>query len=295
MSTSPEARGGTSSASNTSSTYFVHERSSKEEIQRLQVQDQMMTSSMGGVLPEQPDPTIFQQVLDVGCGTGGWLIGAAKTYPTISRAVGIDINDRMIEYASAQAQEQQVADRVEFRTMDAMRVLQLPSASFDLVNQRLGQSYLRKWDWPGLLSEFRRVARPSGVIRLTESISVLDMNSPALAQLAKLSFQALYNAGHSFAAEGVTDELVHMLHQYASVPQVQTKTYTLEYHAGTPGGQQYYENIKHMYRVLLPFIRKWTLVPDDYEEIYQQALREVQRPDFVARWSLLTVWGSASS
>ncbi len=44
----------------------------------------MITAGMGGVLPEQPDPTIFQRVLDVGCGTGGWLIEAAKTYPTMS-------------------------------------------------------------------------------------------------------------------------------------------------------------------------------------------------------------------
>jgi hypothetical protein len=43
--------------------------------------------------------------------------------------------------------------------------------------------------------------------------------------------------------------------------------------------------------VLLPFFQKWTRVPSDYEEIYQQALKEMQQPDFVATWTLLTVWG----
>jgi hypothetical protein len=33
-------------------------------------------------------------------------------------------------------------------------------------------------------------------------------------------------------------------------------------------------------------------VPEDYEEIYQQALKEMQQPDFVATGTLLTVWGT---
>jgi hypothetical protein len=42
------------------------------------------------------------------------------------------------------------------------------------------------------------------------------------------------------------------------------------------------------YRTVVPFLRKWTHVPDDYEDIYQQALRDLQQPDFVATCSLLT-------
>src|SRR6266849_9236521 len=88
------------------STYFVQDRSNEEELTRLQIQDQMLTAGMGGVLPEQPDPLIFQRVLDVGCGTGGWLIEAAKTYPALSLLVGVDVSSLMIEYARAQAAAQ---------------------------------------------------------------------------------------------------------------------------------------------------------------------------------------------
>src|SRR5258708_15848139 len=72
------------------STYFVQDRSNQEELDRLQIQDHMLTASMGGVLPEQPDPTAFQRVLDVGCGTGDWLIELAKTTPTCPSLVGVD-------------------------------------------------------------------------------------------------------------------------------------------------------------------------------------------------------------
>src|SRR6266849_1190813 len=95
------------------STYFVQDRSNEEELTRVMIQDQLVTAGMGGVLPEQPDPTIFQRILDVGCGTGGWLIEAAKTYATMSLLVGVDVSERMIAYAQAQAEAQQVSDRVQ--------------------------------------------------------------------------------------------------------------------------------------------------------------------------------------
>ncbi len=161
------------------STYFVQDRSNEEELARLRAQDQMLTAGMGGVLPEQLDPTIFQRVLDVGCGTGDWLIETAKAYPTIPLLVGVDISEKMLNYARIQAEEQQVSGRMQFASMDVLRMLEFPNEFFDLVNERLGASFLRKWDWPKLLSEFGRVTRPSGVIRLTEC-DLTENNSQAL-------------------------------------------------------------------------------------------------------------------
>lgn len=95
------------------STYFVQDRS-KAERERLTVQDQIFTHNMGGVLPEQPDPTLFHSILDVGCGTGSWLIEAARTYPEMTMLVGADISIHIVEYARKLASEQGVSDRVKF-------------------------------------------------------------------------------------------------------------------------------------------------------------------------------------
>jgi ubiquinone/menaquinone biosynthesis C-methylase UbiE len=275
-----------------SSTYWVHDRSYKEEMARLQLQGQMVTAGMGGVLPEQPQPAIFQHVLDVGCGTGEWLIEVAKTYPAMSLLVGVDVSERMMNFARTQAKKQQVADRVEFHVMDALRTLEFPTAFFDLVNQRLGMSYLRTWDWPNLLSEFQRVTKPGGVIRFTEC-SILESNSPALNSLNTLFLSALSHAGHFFVPNdknGVINELSPLLERHG-LKQVQTRLYTLEYRAGTAEGENFYENEMHIFRLLLPFFRKWCRVPDDYETIYRKMLKEIKQPDFVGTMSLLTAWG----
>lgn len=274
------------------STYFVQDRSNEEELNRLLVQDRMLTASTGGVLAEQLNPASLRRVLDVGCGTGGWLIDVARTYPSIERLVGVDVSSRMVEYARSQARIEQVEDRVEFRTMDALRMLEIPSQYFDLVNQRTAAGYLRTWDWPKLLQEYRRVLRLGGVVRLTEGAWLGRSTSPALNRLLELVMAAFYQAGHSFTPtnDGVISELAPLLQRWG-FQQVQTRSHTPEYRAGTPEGQRFFEDMRLTFRTVLPFLNKWIRVPKDYQEIYAQALNEMQQPDFVATGDLLTAWG----
>jgi ubiquinone/menaquinone biosynthesis C-methylase UbiE len=275
------------------STYFVQDRSNREEITRLQIQDQMITAGMGGVLPEQPHPIRFKRILDVGCGTGDWLIETARAYPMTSVLVGVDVSSTLLAYAKAQAAHQQMADRLEFRVMDALRRLDFPADSFDLVNQRLGMSYLRTWDWPKLLREYQRVTRPGGVIRITEC-SFPVSGSTALTRLSGQFIHALSQAGHLFTPDdpnGVITELPALL-QRQGLADVQACMHSLEHRTGTAEGESFYKDVQVMFRTLLPFFRKWSRVPDDYEEIYQQALHDIQQPGFVATWNLLTVWGT---
>ena len=275
------------------STYFVQDRANQEELKRLQIVDHITTAGMGGVLPEQPDPTAFRRVLDVGCGTGGWLIELAQTTPTCTTLLGLDASLKYIEHARAQAAAAQVSDRVEFHVADALRMLEFPNASFDLVNHRLATSWLRTWDWRKLLQEYQRVTRPGGVVRITEPEVMVVGNRPALTRLSELFLQAFYQAGHAFTPtnDGVTGELARLLHQHG-LQQVRTRAYTLQYRADTPEGQLFFEDVRLLYRTILPFLRKWMRVPDDYEEIYQQMLSDMQQPDFVATWGLLTAWGN---
>lgn len=276
------------------STYFVQDRSNVDEMERLRVQDRLATASMGGVLPEQPDPQRFRRVLDVGCGTGSWLIEVAKAYPTISHLVGVDISKPMLAYARAQAEAEQVSDRVEFQTMDALRMLEFPSEFFDLVNLRFGVSWMRTWDWPKLLQEFQRVLRPDGVARLTEADPIVDSSSPALLRLNDFSVRVFAQAGHLFAPEsdGLTSQLARLLEQQG-FQDVQTRLRLNIYRAGTEEGRRLAEDMKLLFQVILPFWRRWMQIPEDYEELYRQMISETQQPDFTATGRVLTAWGQA--
>ena len=273
------------------STYFVQDRENRDELSRLTIQDRMLTASMGGVLPEQPDPSIFRRVLDVGCGSGSWVIEAAQTYPTMS-LVGIDISKRMIDYDREQAKSQQVEDRVTFRVMDALRMLEFPPGSFDLVNLRFGVSFMRTWDWPKLLVEMLRVTRPGGTVRITDQEIVHQTNMPPFRSISEMLVCAFYRAGHLFEEEstGLVAHLAPLLTQYGC-EQVQTRSYTLEFRAGMPEFEAYYADTEHAFKTLHQFFQKWGCSGEDYEATARRTLAEMRTPDFRSTWNLLSAWG----
>src|SRR5262249_52273506 len=151
-----------------------------------------------------------------------------------------------------------------------------PVYYFDLVNHRSAASWLRTWDWPNILQQYQRVCKPGGIIRVTEANFTMENNSPAYNRLSSMLLQAFYRAGHYFTAQGdgVTSELVRLLHQHG-LKDVQTRSYLLEYRAGTPEWQSFFEDSRKAFRTILPFMRKWVHVPDDYDAIYQQAFNEI--------------------
>ena len=93
-----------------------------------------------------------------------------------------------------------------------------------------------------------------------------------------------------FAEKG--NQLARLLEQYR-IENVQTRAHALEYRGGTVEGQRFYED-NRLGETLLPFIRKWTRLPEDYQTLRQQLLIDMQQPDFIATWRLLTAWGLAT-
>ena len=262
------------------STYLIQDRGNLEEMARLEVQDKMFTAGMGGVLECVADPTILQRVLDVGCGTGYWLMETARTYPTIEKLIGVDISSKMTAYARTQAESLALAGRVEFQTMDALRILEFPSAFFDLVNQRAGISWLRTWDWTKLLLEYQRVTRPGGIIRITEGNTTVENNSPALTELNKISVEACYRSGRFFApsGDGVTGELVRLMTLHG-IQDVQTQVHTLVYRGGTVEGQHFYEDMALWFRVRLAVLAE----VDKYSQQFSRELSTGTQGDATAR------------
>ncbi len=113
-----------------------------------------------------------EQVLDVGCGAGLLLIGAAKRLTT-GKAVGIDIWDKNLEYGStpenarANALIEGVAERVEVRDGNACS-LPFPDASFDLVTSSNMLHHLSRDERTRAVREMARVLRSGGKLVIAE-------------------------------------------------------------------------------------------------------------------------------
>ena len=117
-----------------------------------------------------------EQVLDVGCGRGLMLIGAARRLTT-GRAVGVDVwsaNDQSANVPDAPIENARlvgVSDRVVVETADA-RHLPFEDGSFDVVSSSWVVHNLEDaGDRLLALKEMVRVTRPSGTILLTDIVN----------------------------------------------------------------------------------------------------------------------------
>jgi len=113
--------------------------------------------------------TGHERVLDVGCGRGLLLIGAAKRLKT-GRAIGIDIwqaEDLTGNNANAtleNARREGVADRVEVQTAD-MRQMPFTDSSFDLVLSRAAIHNIYTAEGrAAAIREIARVLKPGGQV-----------------------------------------------------------------------------------------------------------------------------------
>jgi SAM-dependent methyltransferase len=114
-----------------------------------------------------------EHVLDVGCGHGLLLIGAAKRLPS-GRAVGVDLwsqtdqgsNSRQATLANARAEG--VGAAVEVRDGD-MRRLPFPDASFDAVVSSLAlHNVPSREDRRAAIGEIVRVLKPGGQVAILD-------------------------------------------------------------------------------------------------------------------------------
>lgn len=108
-----------------------------------------------------------EQVLDVGCGRGLFLVGAARRLVG-GRATGIDIwraedlSNNSAEATLANARLEGVAERVEVRTAD-MRELPFPDATFDVVLSCAAIHNLdAEQDRAAAIRQVARVLKPGG-------------------------------------------------------------------------------------------------------------------------------------
>ena len=272
---------------------YVIDPESAAEMARLMRQDRLVTQSLGGIFLARFDVDRVDDILDVGCGPGGWALQIAHTHRDIN-VIGIDISQKMITYAHSQAQVQ-CLDNVHFRVMDATQPLNFPNHRFDLINMRLSSTFMTPSVWPPLLQECLRLLRPGGILCITDMEWGFS-NKAAFERYIALFHTALQKAGQSFSPNGFHLGLLPVLRrllQNAGFEQIEQKANVIDISSGTEAHEGYFCDLFSAFHLLEPFIMKWCSAErGEIDHLCEQALLEMQQEDFCSLAFFLTVWGS---
>ncbi|EMD42323.1 hypothetical protein CERSUDRAFT_79907 [Gelatoporia subvermispora B] len=132
-----------------------------EEFERLDKQHIMFMEVMGKypppmdeVLAESPDH--IKSAVDLGCGSGSWILDVARDYPDCS-AVAVDLVPMQVRYMPPNCRSE---------VDDINLGLQHFYGAYDVAHARLVSSGVR--DYKGFVDHIARVLRPGGLIILAE-------------------------------------------------------------------------------------------------------------------------------
>lgn len=106
-----------------------------------------------------------RRVLDVGCGTGVYLVHAATAGGPELTGLGLDLDAGAVDLARRRLTDAGLAERFELRHGD-VRTAELPAASFDLVLLFQDIYYFAEEERPGLLRGLRGLLAPGGALLL---------------------------------------------------------------------------------------------------------------------------------
>lgn len=109
------------------------------------------------------DPGPLGQILEVGCGTGAMTRSLARRADFSGKAIGVDQSAHFIEAARRFAQDESVAEQVDFLVGDA-HSLNFPDGTFDAVFAHTLISHVT--DPAAVLREMVRILRPGGTLAI---------------------------------------------------------------------------------------------------------------------------------
>jgi len=106
-----------------------------------------------------------RQLLDVGCGTGVYLLHAATAGDPQLTGLGVDLDAAVVELARQRLTSAGLAARFQVRHAD-VRTVELPAASFDLVVLLQNIYYFAEEERTGLLRHLQGLLAPGGALLL---------------------------------------------------------------------------------------------------------------------------------
>ena len=255
------------------------------EIVRLSEENWLFTTTMGGPLADVPEKDALEQILDIACGPGDWILDVAFNHANIE-VTGVDFNPTIIAYANAKAQTQRIQN-ASFGVMNWTSGLDFSDETFDLVNGRLLELLTMRQDWPGLLQEAYRVLRPGGSLRLIYFDSLWG-STPAFDELHGFYLCALYKTGLGLSPTGrslgISPKMPRLVRQ-AGFHELSIHNYSIDFSSDSECWSCIYRNLELTSNSLMPLVVNLGLQSQEkVDKLYQQALLEMMSGDFCGVW-----------
>jgi cyclopropane fatty-acyl-phospholipid synthase-like methyltransferase len=131
-------------------------------------QNSWLTSDEQDRFSKWLDLSAGKTLLDVACGAGGPALRIAAT--TGCSVVGIDVHEQAVTTASSLAAQRGLAERAEFRSIDATGPLPFSDASFDAITCIDSINHFS--DRPRVIAEWARLLRLDGRLLFTDPITL---------------------------------------------------------------------------------------------------------------------------
>jgi len=236
-----------------------------QEFERLDLQHYMLRYILkGNYLAPIAQPA---DILDVGCGTGRWLVEMAQEFPQAD-LTGVDI--KLPEEGTAL-----FPPNCHFQEGNALDGLSFEDSSFGFVHQRLLIFAIPLLRWQQLVDELVRVTRRGGWVELIEVNPFFQQMGPATERMLDLIVQTMLQRGFDLAISQRMSTLLGT----AGLKRVETKALLIP--IGNWGGQlgtMALADILAIFQAMKPLIVVQTqIAPEEFDRLTMQLKQEVEQ------------------
>lgn len=257
-------------------------QSDVDELYRLSIQDELLNERFFYV-PADLKPTA--RVLDVACGTGGWLRKIARLYPQ-TECIGVDKSDLLLDHARSLATSAGL-NNIRYQQRDFFDFPKTQRLHFDLIYMRCASWFLGSKMQEVYAQCVQRLAS-DGTFAVSEFSFPFTTSSAAMRQFSALFFAALERRGTTHINTSHIPRLLHDL----GLTEVQSVASEFDMGYGAAGREGFVTDFHRVLTGFKPMVLSTGQIDEEtYEELAETIKRDMDAQDYRSSTDFVTITG----